>query len=378
MPPLNVLDLRDTDEIGGPGKTILETGRALDRDRFRQHIGVFATSTESGDTPFTAAARGYDLPVHVISGVNQYDPRLIARTAALVRDLRIDLVHSHEVKSDVIARLAAAMHRVPLVTTLHGWIGNSPKQRAFIALDKRIVRGFDLIIAVSRPIHRAAIEAGVPPDRVQLLSNAIVLDRYRRQPGAGQLVEIMGRAPQAPVLCTIGRLSFEKGHADLLEALALLATRGHQMEAVLVGDGPERQALAARAQALGLGGRVHFAGYLDQPQRVLNDVDLMVLPSHTEGLPNAALEALAMDVPVLATRVGGTPEVIDDGRTGRLVAARDPAAMAAALEEFLAQRAAWASMASCGRQHVERHFDFQARTRRLEQMYLDVVNGARR
>ena len=238
MPPLNVLDLRDTDEIGGPGKTILETGRALDPDAFRQHIGVFQTSRESGDTPFTAAARDYGIPVHAIRSFNQYDPRLIQRTAALVRAQRIDIVHTHEVKSDVIARLAAQLHRVPLVTTLHGWIGNSRKQRAFIALDKRVVRGFDLVIAVSRPILHQAVEAGVPPNRVQLLNNAIILDRYQREPGSEHLASLLGRPPRAPVLCAIGRLSAEKGHDDLLEALALLAAKGHRMEAVLVGDAP--------------------------------------------------------------------------------------------------------------------------------------------
>jgi glycosyltransferase involved in cell wall biosynthesis len=378
MRPLNILDLRDTDEVGGPGKTILETGRAIDPQSFRVHVGVFQTRREGAETPFTAAARAYDLPVHAVQGHNQYDPRLISRTAALVRHLGIDIVHAHEVKSDVIAGLAALLYRVPLVTTLHGWIGNSRKQRAFIALDRRVVRRFDLVIAVSRPILQQGLDAGVPESRIRLLHNAIVLSRYRREPGGGDLSHILGRAPRAPVLCTIGRLSAEKGHADLLVALAQLAASGHRMEAVLVGDGPERPRLVERVRALGLEGWVHFPGYLEQPQRVLNDADLMVLPSHTEGLPNAALEALAMDVPVLATRVGGTPEVIVDGTTGRLVPPRDPAAMANALEEFLTCRGSWKDMALRGKRHVEQHFDFGARTRQLELMYLELAREARR
>jgi len=122
---------------------------------------------------------------------------------------------------------------------------------------------------------------------------------------------------------------------------------------------------------------VHFVGYLDHPQVVLNEANLMVLPSHTEGLPNVALEALAMDVPVLATNVGGTPEVIRDGETGRLVPARDPGAMAAALEHFLTHRDAWSDMAQRGRVRVVEEFDFQARTRRLEDMYSALAPNAR-
>lgn len=373
MRPINVLDLRDTDEIGGPGKTILETGRAIDRGRFRQHVAVFLRRGEAAETPFIRAARDYELPVHVIRGYNQYDPRLVTRTAALVRDLHIDIVHAHEVKSDVIACLARHVHRVPIVTTLHGWIGNSPKQRAFIALDKQVARRFDLVIAVSRPIQQQALDAGVPPAQVKLLHNAIVLDRYRRSHRPGGLEALVGAPVAGPVLASIGRLSAEKGHADLIEALGLLKARGLHVSAVLAGDGPMKDQLAARIRELGLSDRVHLPGYVARPQDVLNHTDLMVLPSHTEGLPNAALEALAMDVPVLATDVGGTPEVIIDGDTGRLVAARQPEALAAAVADFLAHRDAWREMAARGRAHVERHFDFQARTRALEQMYTELV-----
>jgi len=130
--------------------------------------------------------------------------------------------------------------------------------------------------------------------------------------------------------------------------------------------------------ALGLTESVFLPGYVDRTQRVLEETDLMVLPSHTEGLPNAALEALAMDVPVLATRVGGTPEVIEDGVTGRLVPPRDPAAMAAAIEDFLAHRDTWRDMALRGNASIGSRFDFRARTRAVETLYTEVVEGARR
>lgn len=373
MRALNILELRDTDEIGGPGKTILESARAMDPDRFRVHVGVFRTSREGVDTPFTVAAREFGLPVHAIYGHNQYDPRLILRTAGLIRRLGIDIVHAHEVKSDVIALLASGLHRVPLVTTLHGWIGNSPRQRALIAVDKRVVAAFDLVIAVSGLIAEEARDAGVPAHRVRLLSNAIVLDRYRRSAPSGDLGLMIGRPLRGPVLTTIGRLSAEKGHADLIDALGLLAARGVHAETVIVGDGPERQALESQVDTLGLKEWVHFTGYLDRPQTVLNESSLLVLPSHTEGMPNVALEALAMGVPVLATRVGGTPEVIIDGDTGRLVPPRDPGSMAAAIGAFLSDDTPWRAMAERGGRHVRDNFEFQSRTRKLERMYLELL-----
>lgn len=373
--PLNILDLRDTYEIGGPGKTIIETFRAIDPARFRLHLGVFATRHESDDTPFVSAARACGMPVHMIRGFNQYDPRLVWRVAALVKTLNTDIVHAHEVKSDVITYLASKLHRVPIVTTLHGWIGNSLKQRLMIALDRRVVHSFDRVIVVSRHMRDEFCAGRARDGQTRLLHNAIVIERYRRTRQKGFLAGLIGRPIPGPVVASIGRISAEKGHADLVDALALVAQRAHRVSAVLVGDGPERPRLLEKIQALGLADSVHMPGYIDQPERILEETDLVILPSHTEGLPNAALEAMVMEIPLLATRVGGTPEVITDGETGRLVEPRSPEALAGALIDFLTNPLPWKQMAAQGRQMVERQFNFQARTRELEAIYTEL--GAR-
>lgn len=373
MRPISILHLRDTHEIGGPGKTILETHRAIDHERFRLHLGVFLTHGESGDSPFTTEARRLDMPVHFVRGRHQYDPRMIARVIDLVKALQIDIVHAHEVKSDVITYLAVRLHTVPIVTTLHGWIGNGLKQRLLVALDKRIVRGFDRVIAVSRQIESELLAAGVSPDRLRMVHNAIVVERYYRTGQRGALAEVIGSPVANPVIASIGRLSPEKGHADLVNAIHIVSRQGKKVSLVLIGDGPERSKLIQQINALGLQGMVHLPGYIREPQRLLEEIDLMVLPSHTEGLPNAALEALLMEVPVLATRVGGTPEVITDGETGRLVPAHSPENLAAGVLEFLANPESWKLMASRGKDMVKTNFNFQARTRKLEAIYVEMM-----
>ena len=372
---IRVLDLRDTHEVGGPGKTILETFKAIDATRFELHLGIYLVKNESTDTPFVRAARACGLPVHFIRGHNQYDPRLVPRTAALVRSLGIDLVHAHEVKSDVLTYLSAFLYRAPIVTTVHGFIANTPKQRALVALDRWLLRRFNRVFVVSGKLRDDLVRDGVPKARTELVHNGLVLANYRRTGQRGGLAALAGREVTAPVIASIGRLSREKGHADLLEALGIMAAQGLRVSVVLAGDGPERPSLEAQAARLGIADAVHFVGYVDHPQRVLEETDLMVLPSHTEGLPNAALEALAMGVPVLATAVGGTPEVITDGETGRLVAPSDPEALAREMTHFLAHRDDWRRMADRGQQVIERHFDFNARTRRMEALYELVVQG---
>jgi glycosyltransferase involved in cell wall biosynthesis len=376
MKPVSILHLRDTYEIGGPGKTILETFRAIDQSRFQLHLGVFLRQGEAQDSPFIKEAKRIGMPIHFIIGRHQYDPRMIVKVNEVVRAEKIDIVHAHEVKSDVIAYLASKLRSIHIVTTLHGWIGNSRKDRALIALDKRIARGFDRVIAVSRQIEKELLEAGVSKDKLRVLHNAIVVEKYQRTGSRGVLQEVVGRSVESPVIASVGRLSAEKGHADLLKAVALVRKAGHKVSLVLIGDGPERANLVRQIESHGLQEAVHLPGYVQAPQRLLEEVDLMVLPSYTEGLPNAALEALLMEVPVLATRVGGTPEVITDGETGRLVAPRSSSELADGILEFLASPESWKQMARRGKAMVEAHFDFLARTRKLEAIYEEVLRRA--
>lgn len=375
MSRVKVLDLRDTHEIGGPGKTILETFRAIDASRFELHLGAFLRRDERDDSPFITAARSFGMPVHLLRGYNQYDPRLIWRLAELVRTLGIDIVHAHEVKSDTITYLASKLHRVPIMTTLHGWIANSARQRLMMALDRRIIAAFDCVIVVSEQIREQLLSHGLRGDNLRLLHNAIAIERYRRTAQRGFVAELVGKPLLAPVIVSIGRISAEKGHADLVDAVAIARARGYQVSAVLAGDGPERARVVEKIRALRLEDHIHLPGYVNEPERILEEADLVVLPSHTEGLPNAALEAMVMEVPILATRVGGTPEVVVDGETGRLVIPRSPEALAGGIIEFLTDPGPWRQMARRGRESVERKFNFTTRTRRLETIYSQLAAG---
>ena len=246
--PVRVLHLRDSHEVGGPGKTILETFRAIDRSRFDLHLGVFETRRENGRTPLVQAAEDAGMTVHHIRGFNQYDPKIIWRVVQLVRRLKARIVHAHEAKSDVIGYLAARLSGVPVMTTAHGWIGNRPKDRFLSALDRQVMRGLDRVIAVSTPIRDLLSGVGVGPDRLRLLHNAIVIERYQRIGQTDFLEQLLGRQLERPVIVTIGRLSPEKGHADLVDALVLLRDRGSVVTTVLVGDGPARAALEEKVQ----------------------------------------------------------------------------------------------------------------------------------
>ena len=237
-----------------------------------------------------------------------------------------------------------------------------------------MVQQFDRVIAVSNQIKNELESAGARAGTLRLLHNAIVVERYQRTGRTGYLAELTGRQLCRPVIVSIGRISPEKGQMDLVEALGIVRAQGGKVSAILVGDGPDRARVWERVCELGLQDSVSLTGYLSNPERVLEEADLMVLPSHTEGLPNVVLEALAMQVPVLATSVGGTPEIVTEGETGRLVPPRSPEALAAAIRAFLTDPRPYKRMAEQGRTLVQEQFDFKTRTRRLESIYAELVS----
>lgn len=370
---IKILHLRDTNEVGGPGKTIIETFSHIDKDLFSISVGVFRTREETNETPFMLEAKRRGIAVHEIRSRNQYDPAIIPEIVTLIRKDKIDILHTHEPKSDICGFLAAAICRVPVITTMHGWIVNGLKQHFYTKIDKMLARYFDRVIVVNNAMRDILIKEGVSPDIISVLHNCIVTENYYKDGTRGYIGQSIGKELRSPVIGTLGRLSLEKGHADFIEAAAIVLAQGFDARFVIVGDGPERGRIEQLISEKGLENSVMLAGYLRDPRRVLQDLDLMVLPSYTEGLPNVILEALMMEVPVISTAVGGVPDIIRDGQEGVLIQPGEPRKMASAIMNFLDDPAILGRMALKGKETVENRFDFKVRTLKLEKIYRKIM-----
>lgn len=325
---LTVLHLAAPAAEGGLEAVVLELTDGL---RARGHRVVLAAVQDVGTTS-PLLSRVTDAGVEVLrlevpSRAYLSELRLIEGTLAAVRPA---LLHTHGYRADLLGGLAARRAGVPWVATAHGFTGGDRKNRLYEWLQRRAFRRAEAVVAVSASVRDRLARAGVSPDRIHLMPNAWSPKPARTRAEARRQ---MGLPDGDPIIGWVGRLTVEKGADLFLEALAALPDR-HWLAAV-VGDGKERPALEARARELGIGDRVRWLGLIPRAASLYAAFDVWVLSSRTEGTPIALFEALSARVPVVATAVGGVPDVISSAEA-TLVRSGDPVAIAAGIREVLA------------------------------------------
>jgi len=328
------------------------------------------------DGPYVGSLRAAGIPVGTVHLPRGFDPfRLVwslFEIAAYLRRVRADLVHTHCSVPGVIGRLAARLAGVPVVVhTVHGFHfhdgGHGLSERLAVAVELAVGRLTDVLLSQNRADLEQAARLGiVPRDRLLHVGNGIAVDRF---PSG-----LEPREPGRPVVITcVARMEPVKNHGMLLEAAHRLSERGVAFELWLVGGGGGRAALEAQAERLGLTDRVRFLGYRDDIPRLLSRSDIGVLTSLKEGIPRAALESMVVGLPMVATRVNGTREVVRDGETGVLVEVGDVTGLADALERLAADPDLRARFGARGREVVLTEFDEALVIRRLERVYRDSL-----
>lgn len=373
--PITVLDLRDSPWVDGPGRTILDCAETIDPSRYRIGVGAFDGGAPEGSV-YEHEARRRGLDVVRIHEQRSLDPGVLHQIVEQARQLGADILHTHGFRTDLFGLAAARRLRMPLVSTVHGWIANDFKGKVSTRLDKLILRWADHVIAVSDRTRRQ-LGGWATDKRCTVIPNALRTERYRPSRGAGAFRMAAGISSDEIVIANIGRLSPEKGQMPFLEAARDLLRRHRGLRFVLFGIGPDQDVLERFVAENGMTGAVLFAGYRADMDALYNELDLVVQSSFTEGMPNVILEALLMEVPVIATDVGGTDEVISGGKTGLLISSGDHEALVSAMERFLADRPRFQTMARQGREDVVLRFDHGRRVERLVAVYDRVLHEYR-
>lgn len=371
--------------VGGPARHVALLNSGMDADqRFRSWLVTGTENPSEGTLLDYAQARGVE-PVVIpeILGQASFTPRdlvALAKLTALIRRLRPHVVHTHTAKAGFLGRLAARAAGVPVVLhTYHGHVLSgyySPaKTRALQLMEHGLSRLSDQLIAVSDRVRDDLVQFGVAPvERFQVVPLGLDLaPLFDVSAQRGVLRRELGVSPDAPLIGIVGRLFPIKNHSLFLDAAARLLTEQPDARFVIVGDGALRAELEARAEQADLAGRVYFTGWRHDLTTIYADLDVLAVSSRNEGTPVSAIEAMAAGCVVVATRVGGLPDLIDDGRTGSLVPGDDPTALSSAIGRMLSDPVESETVRAAARADVERRFMATRLVEEMKALYLHLL-----
>ena len=364
---MKILQLISSGGFYGAESVLVNLSVELQHAGHRCIVGVFEnsgnTNTEVGDR-----AELLGLAVCRVPCRSRIDWRTVRQVRKIIEGDEVDLVHAHGYKADFYALLATRVAASPVTATCHNWLGESGAMRAYARLDRYLLRFFDGVAAVSGPVAEQLRQAGVRR-RVQVIPNGVPVPSSDSRSTLADHIRMGDRI----VVGTVGRLSSEKGASFLIEAAAKICPDFPRAFFVLVGDGPMRSALEARVRELGMEGQFLFTGQRHDVEQIYRAFDIFVLPSLEEGMPMALLEAMAAGLPVVATKVGGVPDIVNDPSVGTLVDPGDANAIATGIRDLLNSRSQREEIGSNGRKRVEESFSAAAMARRYVELYQQVL-----
>jgi glycosyltransferase involved in cell wall biosynthesis len=378
---IRVVELLATGTSGGAQEHVFNLVTRLDRQRY--DVSVLALSGGPGVRRIERAG----VPVCVLDDMD--DAAATEAVAAHLAAVDADVVHNHMYRAEVVgtqaaSSLAAAGRRRPFVVgTVHSSRVRSEADRDLV---RRLTPRMDRLIAVSRAIVRKLEDEGRVGAPISLIYNGVDLARYADQEACCTLHEEYSIADGSPIVGVVARLEPEKGHPTLLEAWPAVLDAVPNAHLLIVGEGTQRDSLGAQAAALGLLGAgsghrtasVTFTGRRDDVPAVTAALDVAVLPSYREAQGLSILEAMALSRPVVASAVGGIPEMIEHGRTGLLVPPHDARALAASITRLLTDHPYADTLARAGHDLVHKRFCVELMVRAVESIYDEAVADERR
>lgn len=356
-PPVPIGFVMSSFEPGGTERQMIELVRRLDRARWEVHVACLRPGGRWRERVESVAPVTY-FPVDSFKSAAL--PREARRFARWCRERQLAVVHTVDLPTNIFGQLPAAATRVPLRVANRRDV-NPGRSALELVLQRAAYACAHLVVANARAAAERLRRERVPARKIALIPNGLDLSAAERT----------GRRAALRRVIVVANLRPEKGHDVLVDAAPAVLREFPDARFELVGGGAERDALAARAEARGVGGAFVFAGHADNVAERLAAADLFVLPSRSEAFPNALLEAMAGGLPAVASAVGGVLELVEHERTGLLVPPSDAAALAAALTRLMRRPEEAARMGEAARAHVEAHYTFDRMVASFDAMYLD-------
>lgn len=368
-----ILHIIDQYKIGGPGKTILNSVRFIDQLNYEIHVATFLPNgTESTELSKKVCETG--IPHLFLPDVRGLSMRNLHALRSYIRKHKIGIFHCHGYKSEIYAHLLKSFCRSTVfVITYHGWIEKNLSSKMIVQVTKLLSFRLDGIIAVANEMLTKLPAITKRRNVLHVIHNAVVIEDYPPGDERQAVRRRYGIGSDELVLGVIGRLSPEKGCLEAVDALVHLHGQGIPARLMMIGDGPLKVDLINHVRGHGLEDRVVFTGHVHPVHPLYTALDIVVSPSRTEGISNVILEAMVFRKPVVATRVGGTPEIITDSHNGILVPPGDAKALCNAVEKIALDSNLSNRIVENAYTTIHSHFEFKQRMRKVERFYEEVM-----
>lgn len=358
---------------GGPDKTILHSPPFLARMGYRMLCAYLRHPDDAGYARIEAKAAAEGVELISIDDRGALDWRVIPRMLEVCRREKVAIWHGHDYKTNILGLILERFHPMRLVTTAHGWVEYTSRTPLYFELDRWSLRAYERVLCVSDDLHRDSLKRGIARKRCELLENGIDTDDWKRTRSPLDARTKLSIPPARLLIGAVGRLSPEKGFDRLIAVVADLIAEGLPVDLTIYGEGPQKDALQTLIDERGIGDRVRLGGYCGDLKPQYEAMDIYALSSSREGLPNVVLEAMAMGVPVAATRINGIPRLITDGVDGVLCEPGSADSLRDALRTLITQPELRARLSANARSTVEKRFSFEKRMRRMADIYDEML-----
>ncbi|MBU0701366.1 glycosyltransferase family 4 protein [bacterium] len=380
MRKINIMEFRSTHTTGGgPDKTILVSAKQHDKEKFNV-IVVYLKSEDDVGFKITEMAKKMELNFIEVNEKGKIDIKSINYINHLIKKHNIDILHAHDYKTNVLGWFLSKMNnKVVLLTTAHGWVDvrvSQMKHKFYNWLDFQVIKRFHKVIAVCASNKNKLIKRRVSEDKITIIYNAIDIDEWKKYESGENIRNELSLNEDTPLIGAIGRIAPEKGLDILIEAAVLVIKEVAEARFLIAGKGDgeeDENRLKSYAKQLGIEKNVMFLGYRSDTKNIYNSIDVFALPSLTEGLANTLLESQAMEIPVVATDVGGNGEVITNGINGFLLQPQDASALAEKIIYLLKNKEIAREMGRQGRKIICERFSFTERLKKIEQLYVSLM-----
>jgi len=352
---------------GGAEKIILRTVPLIDPSQCEIMVcGIHRTG--DADYDFGQRCKKLAIDYREVEQKSVFDPLVWSQLRDIFAEKKYDFIHAHDYKAVYYARKLASHFDIPSIATLHGWTGYSWKERfLYYPLERKLLRSFDRVLAVSNQIRDTYINSGGDPKRVHVILNGISPGIFRRNPQEIAKARLQLQvSPDDILLLGLGRLEQQKRFDVLLQTMNLLRSQDKtNFVLVIAGEGSLKEYLQRHIDKYDLGNCCRLIGHCSDAKLLYHAADMLVQSSDYEGTPTVVVEAMAMELPIVATDVGGTAELMHDQVHGRIVPRRNPQALADAINETLNDQQTTSRYVQAARERAEKELSFASRTEQL-------------